>query len=188
MDAVKKHSYKVVVVLEGCAGIDEGNIAKCIEQWKSEGVTVVDTVDEYFKLMSTWRASRSQRCAGSVALFCLSIYLLMLFSNTLRVSENNIRSQNRLFQIVVTIDQLYLYICRYLRTFCMNSEQVCHRSIISECKKIFKRYYTVILHSFATLQNCKHLTCPLSSSMRCVVVERNFIDLWSYSCTSTTYL
>ena len=53
MDAVKKHSYKVVVVLEGCAGIDEGNIAKCIEQWKSEGVTVVDTVDEYFKLMLT---------------------------------------------------------------------------------------------------------------------------------------
>lgn len=51
LDAVKMHGYNVVVVLEGCAGIDKENIEKSILAWKEAGVQVVDTVDDYFQLV-----------------------------------------------------------------------------------------------------------------------------------------
>ena len=50
MDAVEHCGYDVVVVKEGCAGIDPDASEKCIALWKSKGVTVVDDVDAYLSL------------------------------------------------------------------------------------------------------------------------------------------
>lgn len=51
MDAVEACGYDVVVVKEGCAGIDPAAIDKCVDTWRSKGVTVVDDVDAYLSLL-----------------------------------------------------------------------------------------------------------------------------------------
>lgn len=45
-DALKL-GYKVYVVLEGCAGLDDAAIQRCIASWRESGASVFDTADEY---------------------------------------------------------------------------------------------------------------------------------------------